>query len=104
MFYFEEKAIKRQNKICYNFDNVKTTVKVNDDSVYLIREGTDFINSFSFNKKKSDCNYYLRDNNCSVDIEIKTKLIEITNSNICIKYIVIDSGIEYEYMLEMSDE
>ena len=103
IFDFDEKSIKNNNKITFSCDGVKTSIKINEDNVVLIREGNDFINTFVFDKNNSCCNYFLKENNYDVDIEIKTINIEIMDNSICIKYLVIDSNCEYEYKLEMSD-
>ena len=62
-----------------------------------------FINTFVFNKDNSSCNYYLKENNYDVDIEVKTINLDINDNYIYIKYIIVDSKCEYEYKLEMSD-
>ena len=103
MFEIDEKAIMNKNKITFSSDNVKNIIKINDDSIMLIREGSDFINTFVFNKDNSSCNYYLKENNYDVDIEVKTINLDINDNYIYIKYLVIDSNSQYEYKLEMSD-
>ena len=100
---FEEKGIKNKNKISFSSDGVKTSVKINDEDVILVREGNDFVNTFVFNKSNSSCNYFLKENNYDVDIDVKTNVIDISDNIVYIKYMVIDSNCEYEYKLEMSD-
>ena len=102
MIEFEEKAIRNKNKITYSSDNVKTTIKVSDSEVILIREGSDFVNTFVFNNNSS-CNYLLKNSNYDVDIDINTIAINVGNDSIYIKYLIIDSQCEYEYKVEMSD-
>lgn len=103
MFEFEEKGIKNKDKIIYSSDNVKNTVKINGSEVMLIREGNDFVNTFVFDRKNSSCNYFLKENNYDVDIEINTIMIDVSDDSVYIKYVVIDSQCEYEYKIEMSD-
>ena len=100
---FDEKGIKNNNKVTYSSDNIKHTIKINDNSIMLIREGNEFINTFVFYKNKSTCNYFLKDNNYDVDIDIKTNMINYDNDCIIIRYVILDSNCEYEYKLEMSD-
>lgn len=100
---FEEKGIKNKDKITYTNDGVKTTIKRDGNKVMLIRDGSDFINTFVFDKNNSSCNYFLKENNYDVDIDINTLNIDINDDSIYIKYLIIDSNIEYEYKLEMSD-
>ena len=99
----DEKAIRNKNKITFSSDNVKNIIRINDNDIMFVREGVDFINTFVFNKDKSSCNYYLKDNNYDVDIDINTISMDINDNSICIKYLIIDSNYEYEYKLEMSD-
>lgn len=103
LYNFEEKAIRNKNKIVFSNDGVKSTLKINDREVVLIREGNDFINSFIFKDRNSSCNYILKDNNYCVDIDIDTIMIDIGDGYIYIKYIINDSKCEYEYKIEMSD-
>lgn len=103
LFEFEEKGIKNKNKINYTNDMIKNVIKINDNEVILIREGKDFINTFIFNEKNSNCNYLLKDNNYDVDIEINTIKVDIRDNWIYIKYLIVDSNCEYEYKLEMSE-
>ena len=100
---FEERAIRNKNKITFSCDNVKTTIKINDNDVVMIREGIDFINSFVFNIKNSCCNYLIKNNNYDVNIDINTIAINVSADSIYIKYLIIDSQCKYEYKLEMSD-
>ena len=99
----DEKAIRNKNKITFSSDNVKSIIKINDNNITLVREGSDFINTFVFNKDKSSCNYYLKDNNYDVDIEVTTINMDINDNSIDVKYLIVDSNSEYEYKLEMSD-
>jgi uncharacterized beta-barrel protein YwiB (DUF1934 family) len=100
---FDEKGIKNNNKVTYCSDNIKHIVRINDGSIMLIREGNEFINTFVFNKNKSSCNYFLKESNYDVDIDIKTIIINCDIDSIYIRYIIMDSNCEYEYKLEMSE-
>ena len=102
-FEFEEKGIRNKNKIVYSCNNIKHTIKINDSDIILVREGNDFINTFVFNVNNGCCNYFLKENNYEVDIEVNTLNMDINDENIYIKYLVVDSNIEYEYKIEMSD-
>lgn len=103
---FEYKGIKNKNKITYiDDDNVKFTIKFTSFEVIIVRDGKDFVNTFVFdvNKNKSISNYFIKDNNCDVDIEIKTIDLEIFDNIIYVKYLIVDTECIYEYKLEMSD-
>lgn len=100
---FNEKGIKNKNKISFVFDNVKYSINISDNNVILIRDGNDFTNSFVFSKNDSRSNYYLKEHCYSVDLNIDTKILEISDNKIYIKYVVIDTDSEYELMIEMGD-
>lgn len=104
MMEIDVKGIKTKNKITYNDNNTKHIIKINDKEIILIREGSDFVNTFVFKDKgKSTSNYFLKENNCSLDIDIDVTYIKHTDSEIVVNYIVIDSGFNYEYKIEVSD-
>ena len=74
---FNEKGIKNKEKISFVFDGVKYSIKINDNDILLVRDGNDFINSFSFNEKHGKSNYYLKEHGYSVDIDINMKMFEL---------------------------
>ena len=100
---FNENGIKNKNKISFLNDNVKYNITYYDSEVIIKREGNDFINCFKFSINRGICNYILKDNNYDVDIDIKTTYINVNDNFIWVKYIIIDSGCEYEFKIEMSD-
>ena len=100
---FDVNGIKNKNKIVYSCDNVKYTVKISENEIILIREGSDFLNTFIFNSRKSKSNYLLKNINYDVDIDIVTLSFINMNNTICIKYRVLDTNCDYEYKIEMSD-
>lgn len=85
------------------FDNVKYSVKINDNSITLVRDGDDFVNSFFFGRERGQSSYYLKEHEYSVDMEIDVKLLDINDNGICIKYVIVDTGCEYEFVIEMGD-
>ena len=99
----EEKGIKNKNKITYSSDNVRNIIKFSDSEIILIREGSDFVNTFVFDKNNSSCNYFLKENNFNVDIDIKTIKLFVNANSIYVNYLIVDSNLEYEYKLEMSE-
>lgn len=102
---FECKGIKNKNKVTYVDNDVRFNIKINDDNVMLIRDGTDFINTFIFdkNKKNSISNYLIKENNCDVDIDIDVIDLKIDDDIIYIKYLISETNCIYEYKLEMRD-
>jgi len=100
---FEEKGIMNKNKITFTVDKVKTSIKIDDNRILMVRDGIDFTNSFEFNVKNSSCNYFLKENNFNVDIDIKTIKLFVNANSIYVNYLIVDSNLEYEYKLEMSE-
>ena len=101
---FEYRGIRNKNKITYvDDDSVKFSIKIGDNEIIVIRDGNGFINTFVFNVNRSNCNYFVKDNNYDVDIEVDTIYMEVSANIIYIKYLIVDSGCVYEYKLEMSD-
>ena len=95
------------------FGGVKIRVKINgilsnttnqENDIELIRENDIFKNILSFQLNKETNNeYYIKDNNLSVYINIITNEINIYENEIIIKYKVLDSDTEYIYKIEVSD-
>lgn len=101
---FEYRGIRNKNKITYvDDDSVKFSIKIGDNEIIVIRDGNGFINTFVFNVNRSNCNYFVKDNNYDVDIGVDTIYMEVSDNIIYIKYLIVDSGCVYEYKLEMSD-
>lgn len=101
---FEYRGIRNKNKITYvDDDSVKFSIKIGDNEIIVIRDGNGFINTFVFNVNRSNCNYFVKDNNYDVDIDVDTIYMEVSDNIIYIKYLIVDSGCVYEYKLEMSD-
>ncbi len=100
---FNEKGISNKNKISFISDNIKYSIRYSSSEVFMIREGEDFINTFIFNKNKSSSTYTLKDNNYSIDMDVKVDIIDINDSVIYIKYIIGNTDCIYEYKLEISE-
>lgn len=103
IFNFEEKGIKTKDKVTFIAKDVKYTLKITNNEVFLLREGKDFINTFIFNKKNSKSNYLLKENNFDIDMEVKTDYIEIKENYIYIEYEIISTSSKYQLKIEMSD-
>lgn len=98
----DSKGIKNKNKITYSFDDVKYTIKTNNNNILLTRESDEFLNNFSFGDKTCS-SYLLKENNFNVDININTIDIDIKDNYIYVKYEIIDTKCIYEYKIEMSE-
>ena len=98
---FKEKGIRTKDKLSFVFDDVKYSIKINDNDILLVRDGNDFINSFSFNEKHGKSNYYLKEHGYSIDMDVNVDVLVIDDNKIFIKYVIAQTGCEYELMIEM---
>ena len=98
-----KKVLKIRKRYLFVFDGVKYSIKINDNDILLVRDGNDFINSFSFNEKHGKSNYYLKEHGYSVDIDINMKMFDVNDNKIYIKYVIADTECEYELLIEMGD-
>ena len=98
-------GIKNKNKITYNEETVTNTILQEDNKLILIRENDEFKNILIFDlNKETISEYLLKENNLTIELNIKTSLVEIEDNYIKVRYLVIDSDNEYEYSIEMSDK
>ena len=103
IFEFEEKGIRNKNKITFNNNNVKYSIKCDNNEIILIRDGDDFVNTFVFNKKNSNSNYFLKENGYDMDMEVITSNMEISDELIYIEYEIISTSCKYEFKIEMRE-
>lgn len=103
IFEFEEKGIRNKNKITFNNNNIKYSIKCDNNEIILIRDGDDFVNTFVFNKKNSNSNYFLKENGYDMDMEVITSNMEISDESIYIEYEIISTSCKYEFKIEMSE-
>lgn len=103
IFEFEEKGIRNKNKITFNNNNIKYSIKCDNNEIILIRDGDDFVNTFVFNKKNSNSNYFLKENGYDMDMEVITSNMEISDELIYIGYEIISTSCKYEFKIEMSE-
>lgn len=96
---WEVLGIKRDNVILYNEDNIK--VKIDIEKNTLTRENEDYLIEIDFKNNKAF--YTLKKYLTRLDLELKTKQIEINNQRIKINYI-INMEKEIEYMYEINYE
>ena len=98
-------GIKNKNKITYNEETVTNTILQEEDKLILIRENDEFKNILIFDiTKETISEYLLKENDLTIELNIKTNLVEIDDNYIKVRYLVIDSDNEYEYNIEMSDK
>lgn len=99
------KAIKVKNKISYYLGQEKYTLKIISPTKLILKRSTKEIDSIIYfeENKILPSDYSLKDNNLSLNIDIRTDKINLNNEFIKISYTVIDSNNNYEYYIEMSE-
>lgn len=98
-------GIKQKKIISFMNDNIKHKIILADDLITLIRENEEFVNIIRFAKNKELLSEYtLKENNFTIDLNIKTLDVKISDNFILIKYVVIESDETYEYKIELSDK
>ena len=78
---------------------------INDNKITLLRENDEFSHSMIFEEnKKHISEYYLKNDNYSLEFNILTTSLKIEKNKIDITYKILESNSIYNYMIEMSDE
>ena len=99
---FDTFAIKNKNKITYMDKNTSYKIETKDNLIILIRDNKEFMHKFIFdidNITKSE--YYIKELNTNIEVEIMTTEIKITEEQIKIKYKIIDNNNEYIFFLDL---
>ena len=93
------------NKNTYTYLNKDTTYKLQDkeNKIILTRENDKIRHVMIFSSKIEKTEYYLKEYNNCIEFKIKTNNIEKSNNKIEISYTILDSDIDYIYIIEMSD-
>ena len=99
-------AKKEKNKITYQINDENYIIKkISLNKLILVRSNNAIECIMLFEKnKKTTSQYHLKEDAYTIEIEIKTTKLEISDHQIIIKYTVIDSNTNYEYKIEMSEE
>ena len=101
----ETNAIKNNQKISYYLDKDKYNLKIISPNKIILTRTTNEIDSTLYfeSNKTHQAIYVIKENDLSLEINIRTNNIEITDKYIKITYTVIDSNNDYEYYIEMSE-
>ena len=98
-------GIKQKNVISFVDNNIKHKIILKNDLITLTRENSEFINIIKFAKEKQYISEYtLKENNFTIDLNIKTIALKISDNFLLIKYVVIESDEIFEYKIELSDK
>lgn len=98
-------GIKQKNVISFVDNNIKHKIILKNDLITLTRENSEFINIIKFAKEKQYISEYtLKENNITIDLNIRTIDLKISDNFLLIKYVVIESDEIFEYKIELSDK
>ena len=103
IFEFEERCIKNKDKITFNNNDIKYSIKCNDNEIMMIRDGNDFVNTFIFNNNNSKSNYLLKENGYDMDMEVNVSNMKSNDKLIYIEYEIVSTSCKYEFKIEMSE-
>lgn len=93
---FETNAIIRDNIIKYKEDN-NTIVKFNYDTNELTRENSELRMNYLFsNENPTTGTIFIKDLNKELELEIKTKRVQIKNNDIEIEFLVEENDFLYK--------
>ena len=92
IFEFEERGIKNKNKITFNNNDIKYSIRCNDNEIMMIRDGNDFVNTFIFNNNNSKSNYLLKENGYDMDMEVNVSNMESNDKLIYIEYEIVSTS------------
>lgn len=98
-------AIKTTQKLSYYLKKECYILKTLSPMKLILNRNTKEINCtyyFELNKVIPTI-YYLKEQNLTLEIDIRTTKIELNDNYIKINYTVIDSDTNYEYYIEMSE-
>jgi len=101
---FKTTGIFSKNNIKYKNEDTSYQIKLQKEKVILIRENKNFYNIIEFCENKTKKSIYnVKENNISIEINIKTKNLKIEKNKIEIEYEIIDSKENFIYKIEMED-
>ena len=98
-------ALKNNQKLSYYLDKEKYILKIISPTKLILNRQTFEIDStlyFELNKVIPAI-YIIKENNLSLEINVRTNQIELSENYIKVSYTVIDSDTNYEYYIEMSE-
>lgn len=98
-------GIKQQKKLSFYLDNDRYILKIISPTKLILTRTNEEINSNIYfeENKILPALYTIKENDLSLEIDIKTESINLTDNYIKLIYTVIDSNTKYEYYIEMSE-
>ena len=102
---FTTTAIKQKDKYKFIVNDEKYILTIiAPNKIIMNRNNNEIEQTMYFEKNKTVSSIYtLKENNITINIDVLTNKIELTENSIKILYTIIDSNISYEYNIEMSE-
>ncbi len=98
-------GIKNTNTISYILNEIKHKLIIEDNKITLLRENLEFSHGMIFIQDQNKLSeYYLKENNYSIEFNILTTYLLIENNKIEITYKIAETEQIYNYVIEMSDD
>lgn len=98
-------GIKQKKTLTYPHEKDIYRIKILSADKLVIERNNDLITStLIFEKgKKTSSLYRIKEEDITLEINIKTKYLKISDNLIDIAYTIIDSNTDYQYKIEMSE-
>ena len=102
---FTTTAIKQKDKYKFIVNDEKYILTIiAPNKIIMNRNNNEIEQTMYFETNKTISSIYtLKENNITINIDVLTNEIELTENSIKILYTIIDSNISYEYNIEMSE-
>ena len=101
---FDTTAKIDNNQYLYIDNDTTYTIKQHNNTIIFTRENSEMQHTMIFNLNKiTTSEYYLKELHTSLEFNIKTNLLIITDQQFKINYQILETNNEYEYIIEMSD-
>lgn len=101
---FDTTAKINNNQYQYIDNDTTYTIKQQNNTIIFTRENSEMQHTMIFNLNKiTTSEYYLKELHTSLEFNIKTNFLNITEQQFKINYQILETNNEYEYIIEMSD-
>ena len=98
-------GIKKSNTINYINDNIKHKIQIEENKIILQRENNEFSHEMIFEKNKTyKSEYFLKELHHSLEFNIETINIKLTENKIDVTYKIKETENIYNYVIELSDK
>ena len=98
-------GIKKDNTISYINNDIKYKIIIELNKIILQRENNEFSHEIKFEQGKTNkSEYFLKELHYSLEFNIETNYIKLTQDKIDIEYKIKETENIYNYVIELSDK